>query len=84
MPIERIWWDRWARFLHRFEMEKPAAFLLEAAGPLTILLAQFVTLGQPFLSSSQNRDHWQALAEMLDSPEEARAFASFLKEENKL
>jgi hypothetical protein len=81
MPEYRIWWESWARFLHRFEMERPVAILLEAAGPLTILLAQAVILGQPFLSDPLKREHWAALAEMLENPAEAKAFASFLKEE---
>ena len=55
--------------------------LLEAAGPLTILLAQAVILGQPFLSDPLKRERWAALAEMLENPAEAKAFASFLKEE---
>jgi hypothetical protein len=81
MPEYRKWWESWARFLHRFEMERPAAYLLEAAGPLTILLAQAVILGQPFLSDPLKRERWAALAEMLENPAEAKAFASFLKEE---
>ena len=81
MPEDRIWWESWARFLQRFEMEAPAAYLLEAAGPLTILLAQVVFLGQPFMNNPHQRERWAALAEMLDDPAEAKAFASFLKEE---
>jgi hypothetical protein len=83
MLKERIWWNSWAQFLHRFDLEKPVAYLLEASGPLTILMAQMVTLGQPFVGSTRNRDHWAALADMLDSPEEAKAFARYLKEEKK-
>lgn len=74
-------WEGWARFLHRFEMEKPAAYILEASGPLTILLAQMVTLGQPLLGGAQNRAGWEALAGMLEDPAQAKAFAEFLKEE---
>jgi hypothetical protein len=81
MPEYRIWWGSWARFLQRFEMERPAAYLLEAAGPLSILLAQAVILGQPLLSDPLKRERWAALAEMLENPAEAKAFASFLKEE---
>ncbi len=74
-------WEPWAHFLQRFEMEKPAAFLLEAAGPLTILLAQVVYLGQPLLGRSKNRADWEALAGMLEDPAQAKAFANYLKEE---
>jgi len=81
MTENRKWWGSWARFLQRFEMERPAAYLLEAAGPLTILLAQAMILGQPFLSDPLKRERWAALAEMLENPAEAKAFASFLKEE---
>jgi hypothetical protein len=81
MTENRKWWGSWARFLQRSEMERPAAYLLEAAGPLTILLAQAMILGQPFLSDPLKRERWAALAEMLENPAEAKAFASFLKEE---
>jgi len=81
MTENRKWWGSWVRFLQRFEMERPAAYLLEAAGPLTILLAQAMILGQPFLSDPLKRERWAALAEMLENPAEAKAFASFLKEE---
>lgn len=74
-------WEPWARFLHRFEMGRPTAYLLEAAGPLTILFAQLVSLGQPLFSGSKNQADWEALADMLEDPAQAKAFAEYLKKE---
>ena len=68
--------------MHRLDIARPAAILLEVAGPLTILLAQFVHLGQPFLGGAAAGDQWQALAELLEDPTKTKAFAQYLKEEN--
>jgi hypothetical protein len=81
VDLTRDRWKPWAHFLHRFELERPAALLLEIAGPLTILLAQVVYLGQPLLGGSKNRADWEALAGMLEDPAQAKAFANYLKED---
>lgn len=75
-------WVSWAHFLHRFDLERPAAYLLEAAGPLSILLAQMLYLGQPFLTDAKNRQSWSAMAKLLEDPGEVKAFAEYLKEES--
>lgn len=74
-------WQTWAQFLHRWGLNQPAAALLEAAGPLGLVAAQFVYLGQPLFSDSQSHAKWSALAKMLESEEERHSFASFLREE---
>jgi hypothetical protein len=77
----QTYWPGWARFLQRFGIQQSAATVLEAAGPLTWLLAQVVYLGQPFLNGSQSGGQWQALAALLEDRAESRSFATFLREE---
>ena len=78
---ERSFWLSWAHILQRWGLREPVAALLEAGGPLSLLLAQIVYLGQPLLSGSSSAGAWQALAEMLEDPLQTRSFAAFLREE---
>jgi len=75
-------WVVWARHLQRWGLSQPAAVLLEAGGPITILAAQFVYLGQPLLNSFLPTDQWRAAGEMLENPQACRSFAAFLREED--
>ncbi len=69
----RAHWLQWAETLHRYQLDGLTSWLLDAGRPLVILSAQVLYMGQPFLGESAD-----ALARMLESDEEARAFASFL------
>jgi hypothetical protein len=73
-------WHVWARNLHRWGIKDGAALLLEAAGPLTMLLAQFVTIGQPLLGRSVSPDSMTALVSMLEEPAQTKAFVEILRE----
>ena len=75
------YWERWAKLLQRWDLRAPASVILEAAGPLTTLAAQFVYFGQPLLGHNTPESQWQALAEMLENQAESRSFAAFLREE---
>jgi len=57
-----------------------AASLLEAAGPLTMLGAQAIYVGQPVLRSFVPGSQIDALANMLDNPAETQQFVVFLRE----
>ncbi len=48
-------WHGWAEFLHRHGLEKLAAWVLEAAGPLTVLGAQALYIGWPAPASGVDR-----------------------------
>jgi hypothetical protein len=54
--------------------------MLEVSGPLAVLGAQIVYLGQPFLNQTASARHMQALANLLESPTEIKTFAAFLRE----
>ena len=65
--------------MHRFNITQPAAILLEAAGPLPVLLAQLVYIGQPLLDSVVPEGKWEEIANMLDDNAERQAFAEYLR-----
>ena len=82
-PIDpsRSSWSSWAGFLRRHGLENLAIFLLESAGPLSVLGAQALYLGSPFLRPALSDSQQEALASLLEDPAEARAFANFLRKE---
>lgn len=81
MDENHLYWERWAKFLRRWGLGTPASAVLEAAGPLTTLVAQVVYFGQPFLGGTTPGSQMQALAEMLENQAASRSFAAFLREE---
>ncbi len=81
MQKERSFWPEWARFLQQSGLSEIVAALLEAAGPLNILLAQMVQAGQPLLSQVIAQERLQALVTLFEDQEESRSFATFIREE---
>jgi len=73
-------WRIWADFLQRWGLTDWVASGLEAAGPLTIVGAQVVYLGQPFVNRSSMEDHFAALASLLEDSARAKDFVAFLRE----
>lgn len=80
MSTEHPFWEVWAKFLRRWGMQTFAAALLEAAGPLTLLGAQAIYVGQPLLRSLMPGSQIDAMATMLDNPAETQQFVVFLRE----
>jgi hypothetical protein len=64
--------------LRRQGLAELAAWALEAAGPLNLLGAQMLYIGQPFVSTSTGQG-LRALAHLLEQEDEARVFAALLK-----
>ena len=81
---EHSFWSDWARYLQRWGLRRPAAIVLEAAGPLTVLLSQTIYLAQPFMRSGLQEGEWEALAALLENRQESRDFADFLRKEDDL
>jgi hypothetical protein len=79
MTVNQYNWHIWADVLHRWGLQMIVAAFLEAAGPLTILGAQIVYLSQPLLKGTVTRSNLDALAAMLEDPQESQAFASYLR-----
>lgn len=73
-------WDSWARALERWGMRKAVASLLEAAGSLSVLVAQVLYLSQPLLSGAVSSRSLHAFAHVLENPADKRDFISFLRE----
>lgn len=71
-------WPHWAALLRRHKLDGVASWLLEAGSPLTLLSAQALYIGGPFLGGKQ----WNAFAQMLEHDEEVQAFASYLRGED--
>ena len=74
-------WPVWAEFLRRHGLENLVAWALEAAGPLTVLGAQALYIGGPFLRPALTDMQRDALAGLLEDRDEALAFSAFLREE---
>ena len=77
MKSPREFWPRWAESLRQYQLNDMVASFLEAGNPLALLGAQAIYFGAGFVKS----DQWNALAETLEEETEARAFASFLIQE---
>jgi hypothetical protein len=71
-------WSQWAESLRRFKLDGLASWLLEAGAPLTVLGAQALYVGQPFIGGEK----LNALAHMLEEESETQAFVNYLREES--
>ncbi|MEA4909296.1 MAG: hypothetical protein GYA17_08075 [Chloroflexi bacterium] len=78
---ERNFWSKWANFLQRWGLREPAAAFLEAAGPLSILLAQFIYFGKPFLGKSVSSEQLHVLTDLFEDREKSQQFAAYLRRE---
>jgi hypothetical protein len=78
MSTPRENWPKWIDALRKQGLADPAAWVLEAAGPLKILGAQALYVGRPFFSSSTGQGFFE-LANILENEEEAGAFVALLK-----
>ncbi len=72
----RPYWPGWVERLRGLGLDQAAAAVLDGAGPLGLILAQVVYLGQPFFGRQAG-----ALAHLLENQCEAQAFAALLREE---
>ena len=73
-------WRLWANSIHRWGVQEWVAALLDAAGPLNLLGAQIVYIGQPALKHLFPEQQVTALAEMLEDTTYTREFVSMLRE----
>lgn len=78
---DRELWPVWAAALRRWKLDGAAAALVEGAGPLSLLLAQLMYIGQPLVQAAAPGAGFPALARLLDNPQQAAQFAAYLREE---
>jgi hypothetical protein len=74
-------WQKWAENLRRWHLSDFAAWFFDSASPAHLVGAQLVYIGQPFLEAFVPKGQFNALAEILEKPAEAQAFAAYLKED---
>jgi hypothetical protein len=72
-------WKDWARKLHKLGLSNLVSALLENGGAFAALIAQSLYVAQPVLESIVPV---QSLTRMLDDPNQTKAFAELLREEN--
>lgn len=79
-PEMRSSWPEWESFLRQRGLVGLATWFLEAAGPFTILGAQALYFGEPFLRPAIPGVQIQELAHLLEESDEGHAFVSYLRE----
>jgi hypothetical protein len=74
------YWDMWAQYLQQRGLDTAVALLLDCIGPLSMLSAQGIHFGAPFLRRILPNEQLEALANILEDEEETHSFATFLRE----
>lgn len=75
-------WRKWAVSMRKLGINEFTATILEAAGPLSMLAAQFIYLGQPLVVHERLYASLTALASMLEDSQETQRFICLLREES--
>lgn len=81
MDSDRQLWWAWSVKLKQFGIAGWLAEFLEAAGPLNILGAQLLYIGQPLLSQFWSWNSLEKAAHLLENPVERLVFTRFLRED---
>lgn len=61
-------------------MEDLVAYLLEAAGPLTVIAAQLIYIGQPILRGLVPEKHLVVLSALLEDDVQRAAFVNYIRD----
>ena len=77
-------WEGWAARLQQLGLREFLASFLEASGPVNLIGAQLVYLGQPVLGGIFPNEHLNALASLLEESDQTQAFVALLREEGSL
>ena len=80
-PDQQSLMQSWASRLQQWQVHQLAAAMLEASGPLKLVGAQLVYLGQPLLGGLVANEQLDALAHMLEEPAQTQNFIRYLREE---
>ena len=76
-------WYSWAETLNERGLKDLTATILEALGPLSVLGAQLLYAGQPFLSPLLPEGYLDELADLLENPQETQAFIDVLRQSDR-
>lgn len=66
--------------MHRWGVEDLVAYLLEAAGPLTVIAAQLIYIGQPILRGLVPEKHLVVLSALLEDDVQRAAFVNYIRD----
>ncbi|GAB4579868.1 MAG: hypothetical protein Fur0022_26070 [Anaerolineales bacterium] len=80
MEQEQVW-QTWAEHLRHWRLQNFAAWLLDSASPIHLIVAQLAYVGQPLLQAFVPNGQINALTAILEQPAQAQAFAALLREE---
>jgi hypothetical protein len=80
MPSIDSKWASWARFLQQRRLDGVTTSVIESVGPLAIIGAQILYLGQPFFNDPNSANDLNDLAHLIENPDERKNFAAFLRE----
>ena len=72
-------WQIWGNILHRWGLDDLVAVILDAIGPLNLLGAQVVYLSHPILETIMPEGYLNALADVLENPQQTQAFTNYLR-----
>ncbi len=73
-------WKKWAKSLKRWGMTDWIVTLLKEAKPLHFLGSQAIHISTPVLALFFEKDQILAVSNVLEDPEQTKAFSSFLVE----
>lgn len=82
MTIPQGGWSQWVKVLQQWGLQDIAAELLDAAGPVQVVLAQVIYLSRPALEPFLSTERLDAVAALLEDHDASRAFAAYLREES--
>jgi hypothetical protein len=72
-------WENTIQYLYDRRLHQFTASLLQAAGPLNLLGAQLIYVGEPILSLFISRDQTQRFAGILEDPVKIESFIRALR-----
>ena len=73
-------WQIWSENLKRWGVKDLTITILEALGPLSLLGAQLIYVGQPFLDPFFSKGYLDVLANLFEDPQETQAFIAVLRQ----
>ena len=80
MQSGREYWEIWSQKLQKWGLRDFAATILEATGPMRVILAQVVFATSPLFQDKAD-PAWQEFADTLDDKVRSLEFAAYLREE---
>jgi hypothetical protein len=77
---KRSSWSAWAALLNRTGLNGFVSWLIDTAGPFSILGAQVLHFSDPFLRSAMSPSQLADLISLLEEDDEGRDFIKYLRE----